>query len=407
MQLFYNFSISLYGLTIKIAALFNAKANKWVKGRINVLATLPHNENQEQSINWFHCASLGEFEQGRPLIEKIKKEFPSEKILLTFYSPSGYEIRKNYELADWVTYLPLDLKSKMRPFIHQMNPKRVFIIKYELWFNMLSLLAEKKTPTYLISGKFRAEQVFFKPLGTWFLTRLQQAFTHFFVQDEASQKILHNNNITQTSIAGDTRIDRVLALAKNPLKFNHLEKLLQDKMVIVAGSTWQKENDFLFQIKNKLPNNTVLIIAPHEVKDKNIETLQKRFPHAVLWSNIEETNTCPQVIIINCIGILSSLYQYANLAVIGGGFNAGIHNILEPACFGLPVLFGPKHQNFDEAAAMIKEGTGFSFKEYQEFENQLLNLIASKEKQAAIQLKQANYLQKQSGATELILSKIT
>ena len=407
MQLFYNFSISLYGLTIKIAALFNAKANKWVKGRINVLATLPHNENQEQSINWFHCASLGEFEQGRPLIEKIKKEFPSQKILLTFYSPSGYEIRKNYELADWVTYLPLDLKSKMRPFIHQMNPKRVFIIKYELWFNMLSLLAEKKTPTYLISGKFRAEQVFFKPLGTWFLTRLQQAFTHFFVQDEASQKILHNNNITQTSIAGDTRIDRVLALAKNPLKFNHLEKLLQDKMVIVAGSTWQKENDFLFQIKNKLPNNTVLIIAPHEVKDKNIETLQKRFPHAVLWSKIEETNTCPQVIIINCIGILSSLYQYANLAVIGGGFNAGIHNILEPACFGLPVLFGPKHQNFDEAAAMIKEGTGFSFKEYQEFENQLLNLIASKEKQADIRLKQSNYLQKQSGATELILSKIT
>ncbi len=407
MQLFYNFSISLYVLAIKIAALFNAKANKWVKGRINVLATLPHNENQEQIINWFHCASLGEFEQGRPLIEKIKKEFPDEKILLTFYSPSGYEIRKSYELADWVTYLPLDLKSKMRPFIHQINPKRVFIIKYELWFNMLSLLAEKKTPTYLISGKFRAEQIFFKPLGTWFLTRLKQAFTHFFVQDEASQKILHKNNITQTSIAGDTRIDRVLSLAKNPLKFNHLEKLLQDKMVIVAGSTWQKENDFLFQIKNKLPNNTVLIIAPHEVKHKNIETLQKRFPHAVLWSNIEETNTCPQIIIINCIGILSSLYQYANLAVIGGGFNAGIHNILEPACFGLPVLFGPKHQNFDEAAAMIKEGTGFSFKEYQEFENQLLNLLASKEKQAAIKLKQSIYLQKQSGATDLILSKIT
>ena len=407
MQLFYNFSISLYVLAIKIAALFNAKANKWVKGRINVLATLPHNENQEQIINWFHCASLGEFEQGRPLIEKIKKEFPDEKILLTFYSPSGYEIRKSYELADWVTYLPLDLKSKMRPFIHQINPKRVFIIKYELWFNMLSLLAEKKTPTYLISGKFRAEQIFFKPLGTWFLTRLKQAFTHFFVQDEASQKILHKNNITQTSIAGDTRIDRVLSLAKNPLKFNHLEKLIEGKSVIVAGSTWQKENDFLLQFKNKLPLNTILIIAPHEVKDKNIETLQKRFPDAVLWSNIEETNTCPQIIIINCIGILSSLYQYANLAIIGGGFNAGIHNILEPACFGLPVLFGPKHQNFDEAAAMIKEGAGFSFKEYQEFENQLLNLLASKEKQAAIKLKQSIYLQKQSGATDLILSKIT
>lgn len=407
MELFYNFSISLYGLTIRIAALFNAKANKWVKGRVNLLTSIPHNENGEQIISWFHCASLGEFEQGRPLIEKIKKEFPNEKILLTFYSPSGYEIRKNYELADWVTYLPLDLKSKMRPFIHQINPKRVFIIKYELWFNMLSLLAEKKTPTYLISGKFRAEQVFFKPLGTWFLTRLQRAFTHFFVQDEASQKILHKNNITQTTIAGDTRIDRVLSLAKNPQKFNHLEKLLQDKMVIVAGSTWQKENDFLFQIKNKLPNNTVLIIAPHEVKDKNIETLQKRFPDAVLWSNIEETNACPQVIIINYIGILSSLYQYANLAVIGGGFNAGIHNILEPASFGLPVLFGAKHQKFDEAAAMIKEGTGFTFKEYQEFENQLLNLLASKEKQTAIKLKQAHYLQKQSGATALILSKIT
>ena len=406
MQLFYNFSISLYGLLVKFAALFNAKANKWVKGRVDILATLPQNENGEQIINWFHCASLGEFEQGRPLIEKMKKEFPNEKILLTFYSPSGYEIRKNYELADWVTYLPLDLKSKMRPFIHQINARRVFIIKYELWFNMLSLLAEKKTATYLISGKFRAEQVFFKPLGKWFLTRLQQGFTHFFVQDETSQKILNKNNITQTSIAGDTRIDRVLSLAKNPLKFNQLEKLIEGKSVIVAGSTWQKENDFLFQIKNKLPLNTILIIAPHEVKEKNIEALQKRFPEAVLWSRIEEMDTCPQIIIINCIGILSSLYQYASIALIGGGFNAGIHNILEPACFGLPVLFGPKHQKFDEAAAMIKQGSGFSFKEYKEFENHLLQLLASKEKQAAIQLKQANYLQKQAGATDFILSKI-
>ena len=258
MQLFYNFSISLYGLLVKFAALFNAKANKWVKGRVNLLETLPQNENGEQIINWFHCASLGEFEQGRPLIEKMKKEFPKEKILLTFYSPSGYEIRKNYELADWVTYLPLDLKSKMRPFIHQINAKRVFIIKYELWFNMLSLLAEKKTATYLISGKFRAEQVFFKPLGKWFLTRLQQGFTHFFVQDESSQKILNKNNITQTSIAGDTRIDRVLSLAKNPLKFNQLEKLIEGKSVIVAGSTWQRENDFLFQFKNKLNH------SPHQ-----------------------------------------------------------------------------------------------------------------------------------------------
>jgi 3-deoxy-D-manno-octulosonic-acid transferase len=406
MQLFYNFSISLYGIIIKIVAIFNVKANKWVKGRVHLLASLPHNENGEQSINWFHCASLGEFEQGRPLIEKMKKEFPNEKILLTFYSPSGYEIRKNYELADWVTYLPLDLKSKMRPFIHQINPKRVFIIKYELWFNMLSLLAEKKTPTYLISGKFRAEQIFFKPLGTWFLNHLKQAFTHFFVQDKVSQNILHKNNIDQTSIAGDTRVDRVLALAKKPLKFNHLEKILQGKKVVVAGSTWQKENDFLFEFKNKLPKNTVLIIAPHDVKEKNIEMLQKRFQNAVLWSKIEETNICPQVIIINCIGILSSLYQYANIAIIGGGFGAGIHNILEPACFGLPVLFGPKHHKFDEALAMVNQGSGFCFTNYNEFENTLNSLIGSEDKLEKIATLQKSYLDIQSGATELIMNTI-
>ncbi|MFZ9848883.1 MAG: 3-deoxy-D-manno-octulosonic acid transferase [Flavobacteriales bacterium] len=406
MHLFYNFAISIYGFLIKFAALFNEKANKWVKGRADLLFSLPHNENRELSINWFHCASLGEFEQGRPLIEKIKKEYPNEKILLTFYSPSGYEIRKNYELADWVTYLPLDLKSKMRPFIHQINAKRVFIIKYELWFNMLSILAEKKTPTYLISGKFRAEQVFFKPLGTWFLKHLKQSFTHFFVQDEFSQSLLLKNNITQSSIAGDTRIDRVLALAKNPLKFNHLEKILQGKKVIVAGSTWQKENDFLFEIKNRLSNNTVLIIAPHDVKDKNIEALQNQFPEASLWTNIEHEKTSPKIILINCIGVLSSLYQYANVAIIGGGFGAGIHNILEPACFGLPVLFGPKHQKFDEARAMINQGSGFCFTNFNEFKNIIELLINDEEKRNTIASIQKTYLNSQAGATEFIMSKI-
>jgi len=406
MQLFYNFSISLYGLIIRIVALFNEKARKWVDGRKDLLSTIPNNINGDIVINWFHCASLGEFEQGRPLIEKFKSDFPNEKILLTFYSPSGYEIRKNYELADYVTYLPLDLKSKMQPFIDKVNAKRVFIIKYELWFNMLSLFAEKKTPTYLISGKFRKEQIFFKPHGSWFLTRLRNSFTHFFVQDEASHDILLKNGISNSSVVGDTRIDRVVALAKSPMVFPYLQSLVKGKQVIIAGSTWQKENEFLQKIKNKLAKDVVLIIAPHDIKEKNITSLVSAFPEAVLWSNIESCTSAPQVIIVNCIGILSSLYQYAHLAIIGGGFGSGIHNILEPACFGLPVMFGPKHQKFEEAAAMIKIGSGFSFLNYQDFERILLSLIDNQERRTQIATKQQTYLSKQSGATNAIISSL-
>lgn len=406
MQLFYNFSISLYGYIIRIAALFNAKARKWVDGRKDPLSALPNNTNGDIVINWFHCASLGEFEQGRPLIEKFKHDFPHEKILLTFYSPSGYEIRKYYELADYVTYLPLDVPSKMRPFIEKVNAKRVFIVKYELWFNMLSILADKNTFTYLISGKFRKEQIFFKPHGSWFLNILKKSFTHFFVQDNLSYTILEKNGLSNASVVGDTRIDRVVALAQSPLVFPHFQSLLKGKRVIIAGSTWQKENEFLQRVKKKFAKDVVLIIAPHDIKQKNIAALQSAFPEAVLWTNIENCTSEPQVIIINCIGILSSLYQYAHVAVIGGGFGSGIHNILEPACFGLPVMFGPKHQKFDEAAAMIAIETGYSFKNYKEFDDLLISLIENSDKRILIASKQKSYLNKQSGATNLIFDKV-
>jgi len=404
MQALYTFSIFIYGCIIRLAALFNQKAKSWVEGRKDLLNTAPINHNKKLKINWFHCASLGEFEQGRPLIEEFKKKFPEEKILLTFYSPSGYEIRKNYELADWVTYLPLDLKSKMNPFINQINPHRVFIVKYELWFNMLQILRDKKINTYLISGKFRSEQHFFKKKGTWFLDILANSFTHFFVQDETSKKQLQNAGINKVEICGDTRIDRVIKLAQTPLKFNHLETLIINKKVIIAGSTWQKENELLSKIK--LTNNTLLIIAPHDVKTENIQQLQKKFPHAVLWTDIEKQNVCPPILIINCIGILSSLYQYAHIAIIGGGYNTGIHNILEPACFGLPVFFGPKHHKFDEAAAMIKNKTGFVLQDALYLEQEIKSLLESEEIRANIRKKQLEYLKTQSGATQKIMEQL-
>ncbi|MFM7022078.1 MAG: 3-deoxy-D-manno-octulosonic acid transferase [Flavobacteriales bacterium] len=404
MEFVYNIGIFLYGLAIRLASLFNAKARLWLRGRRNLIQNLPDNSSRQYKINWFHCASLGEFEQGRPLIEQIRKRYPDEKILLTFYSPSGYEIRKNYELADWVTYLPLDVKSRMEAFVEKVRPHRVFIIKYEFWFNMLSVLNENRVSTYLVSGKFRKEQIFFQDKGKWFLEILKRGFTHFFLQEEVSLKTLNENGISNASVAGDTRIDRVLALSKNPLRFPHLEKLLGSKKVVVAGSTWQDENAFLE--KFSFDTDTVLIIAPHEISESAIASLQKKFRDVVLWSDIEKVQACPKVIIINCIGILSSLYQYGHVAVIGGGFGSGIHNILEPGCFGLPVIFGPKYNKFEEAFEMLALRTAFSVKDEAQFSSALRDLLSSPEKLQEIKQKQLNWLQNQSGATERVLEKI-
>ncbi len=404
MQIIYNISINVYGLIIRFAALFNKKAKLWVEGRKNILEKIPNNTGKSMFINWFHCASLGEFEQGRPLIEKLKEKYPHEKIFVTFYSPSGYEIRKNYAFADWVSYLPLDRKKNMQEFIGKINPSRVFIIKYELWFNMLNVLTEKKTPTYLISGKFRKEQIFFASGGSWFFEKLRKAFTHFFVQDEVSKNLLQIHGIENSSIVGDTRIDRVMEHSKNPQKFPTLEKLLVGKKVIIGGSIWDKENEFLLQYKNKIDDDTIIILAPHEVNESRIKSLQKQWAESVLWSDIDQQNICPKIILINCIGILSSLYQYGNVAVIGGGFNASIHNILEPAAFGLPVLFGPKHYKFDEASAMINNGSGFCFEKFEKFSSSLNSILQSAELRTQIKENQLEYLNSQSGATEKILS---
>ena len=406
MQIIYNAGIFLYGAFIRVASVFNSKARLWVQGRKNLISRLPDNTNRVESINWFHCASLGEFEQGRPLIEKIKELRPNERILLTFYSPSGYEIRKNYILADWVTYLPLDQKSQMKAFVERVQPTRVFIIKYEFWFNMLSVLAEQKIATYLISGKFRKEHVFFQNSGTWFLSILRQSFTHFFVQDVASMQILKDFGIDQVLVTGDTRIDRVLALARQPQSFPKLELLLANKKVVIGGSTWQKENDFLLKAQSGFSGDVVLIIAPHEVGSTAIAALQKNFAGAVLWTDLEKSVTCPQVIIVNCIGVLSSLYQYADVAIVGGGFGAGIHNILEPASFGLPVVFGPKHHKFDEAQAMMDLKTGYCVHNETAFLKVVQMLLFSDKLLSKIENKQLNYLTSQSGASDKIWQKV-
>jgi len=406
MQIIYNAAIFLYGAFIRFASMFNAKARLWLGGREYLIARLPDNSSRLEYINWFHCASLGEFEQGRPLMEMMRKRKPNEKILLTFYSPSGYEIRKDYALADWVTYLPLDRKSKMKAFIDKVQPTRVFIIKYEFWFNMLSVLSEQKIATYLISGKFRKEHVFFQNSGTWFLTILRQSFTHFFVQDVASRQILKDFGIEQVTVTGDTRIDRVLALAQQPKSFPYLEVLLKGKRVVIAGSTWQKEHDFLAKAKDVFSTEMIWIIAPHEVGTAAISALQMKFKDAVLWTDLEQSISCPRVLIVNCIGVLSSLYQYADIAIVGGGFGAGIHNILEPASFGLPVVFGPKHYKFHEAQAMLDLNTGYCIHNEIDFIKALQMLLSSDELLLKIEAKQLNYLKAQSGASDKIWEQI-
>ena len=308
-----------------------------------------------------HCASLGEFEQGRPLIEKIKAEQPDQKIILTFFSPSGFEIRKNYDYADCIVYLPYDSPSNARQFLDLVKPKKAIFVKYEFWHFYLKGLKKRKIPTYLISTVFRKEQSFFKWYGGFFRNMLS-SFTHIFTQDENSVLLLKEINFENAKAIGDTRVDRVLAIGKSAKQFPEIEAFCAQSNILICGSTWPPDEAILAHfINNSLPPNWKIIIAPHDIKTSHIEQIQKRFtvPTNTYTNLAIGRKNDAKVLIINNIGILSSIYQYGKIAYIGGGFGSGIHNTLEPITFGLPVIFGSKFQKFTEAVELVKSGGHF------------------------------------------------
>lgn len=408
MNALYNLSIFAYTLLIKLASPINIKASQIRKGCQRVFTELPAKINPIRPIIWVHCASLGEFEQGRPLIEALKKQHPSYQILLTFFSPSGYEIRKNYELADYIYYLPADTKGNAEKLIDMVRPEIVFFVKYEFWFHYIKELKKRNIPIYLISSIFRENQLFFKnsPWGKWYREMLFQ-FEHFFVQDEQSVELLHGIGLNNVTKAGDTRFDRVAEIAKNGKSIPMVEKFKGNRQLVVAGSTWKPDEELLIEYIHAHPN-TKFVIAPHETKKANIERLINalKCPVVCYTQATEETIADKQVLIVDTIGLLSSIYRYADLAYIGGGFGVGIHNTLEAAIFGMPIVFGPNYLKFNEATSMVKLKVAFPVTNYPELKEVLEPLLSDGEKRKSIARQCTNFTSRNLGATQTILSKV-
>jgi 3-deoxy-D-manno-octulosonic-acid transferase len=406
MQFLYNIVIYFYTAGIYLASVFNSKAKKWVDGRSN------WKENLKEKINntnyyWVHCASLGEFEQGRPLIERLKKEYPKIKIILTFFSPSGYEIRKNYAYADIVCYLPADTKSNVKTFLDIVKPSAAFFIKYEFWFNYLIEIKKRNINCYLIAGIFRNNQIFFTFYGSWFKKQLG-SFTFFFLQNEISCNILKQNGFTNFTNAGDTRFDRCLENAATVKEISLINIFKEHHKLLIAGSTWPAEEKIIASLFKKNSNKIKCIIAPHEIHEAHLHFIETLFPFKVLRYSKATINNIKnaQILLIDNIGMLSSLYQYADLAVIGGAFHGRLHNCLEAAVFGVPVLLGPKHQKNYEATELIEKQAAYSFSNITQFTEIVNTLI----QQPSIMLKAKenakNYIKENEGTTKKILLRL-
>lgn len=408
MKSLYNISISLYSLLIRLAAPFNLKASQINKGRNQTFAALEAKIEHNRPIIWVHCASLGEFEQGRPVIEAIRQTHPEYRIFLTFFSPSGYEIRKNYDLADYIYYLPADTGKNAVKLIDIVRPEIVFFVKYEFWFHYLLELKKKNIPVYLFSAIFREEQLFFKnsPWGKWYRQMLG-CVRHFFVQDEKSVELLHSIGIQQVSRVGDTRFDRVAEIAQLGKNIPLIEKFKGNSPLVVAGSTWKPDEDLLVQYIHCHPE-TKFIIAPHETKRSNVERLINLLKTTVIcYTEISnESDMNKQVLVVDTIGLLSSIYKYADVAYIGGGFGVGIHNTLEAAIFGIPILFGPNYLKFQEAISMVGLGIAFPVADYELFETTLTELLADAQKRNSIAEKCKTFTQQNIGATQKIMDKV-
>jgi 3-deoxy-D-manno-octulosonic-acid transferase len=397
----YNFAIFFYGLLIRVAAVFNPKARLFLTGRKNIFSTIKQRIDSGSKYIWFHFASLGEYEQGRPVLEELKKLYPKKKIVITFFSPSGYEIRKNSELADAVFYLPMDTSKNAKRFIELIKPELAVFTKYEFWYHYFKVLNEEKIPLLLISGIFRPDQIFFKWYGG-FSRQTLRFITHFFVQNEQSVQLLKGIQIDNVSLSGDTRFDRVAENALKVAKNEMVEEFIDDCPVLIAGSTWPADETLLSSLLQKYPD-WKFIVAPHEIGESHLEQLRRLFPTAVNYSQLlVKPDKNAQVLIIDNIGILSSLYQYGKVCYIGGGFGAGIHNTLEAAAFGIPVIFGPRYEKFQEAKDLIKLGSAKSINDDQELE-EAFNAFSESEKygdQARL------YVNQKKGATLQITEAI-
>lgn len=431
MRTLYTIGIYGYTLGVRIASLFNVKAKQMTEGWKESFGKLPPAPADGEKRAWFHASSLGEFEQARPVLEKFRREHPEYKICVTFFSPSGYEVRKNYPEADSICYLPMDTPRNAKRFIDMMQPSVAFFVKYDFWFNYLEQLRLRKTPTYIFSAIFRPSQYFFKGYGKWFRRQLRECFTHLFVQNEESLELLRSHGITQVSIAGDTRFDRVHAIAQDARRFEEIEQFLAqhpDNKVLLAGSSWEPDEALIKQYLDHKGETLTLILAPHVISPSHLSSIESLFgkENCARYSQIGEgchdstqqdgstpnsqfsihNSQLKKILIIDNIGMLSSLYRYADVAYIGGGFGRGIHNTLEAITFGKPVVFGPNYHKFKEACDIIALKGGFAHSTYPELEAHLDSLFDNSETYREASKTCTQYLNDNLGSSDLILSVV-
>jgi len=405
MRYLYTLVLHLYALSVEVASFFNRKARMTRVGQWYTNGILRKKIDRNAKYIWFHAASLGEFEQGRPMIEKIRQRYPRYKILLTFFSPSGYEVRKNYEEADIICYLPFDTPYKVRKFLNLVNPHIAVFIKYEFWLNYLTELKKREIKTYLISAVFRPEQLFFKWYGKWYRKALL-CYERLFVQDEASRKLLADYGINNVEVCGDTRFDRVLEIQQNARLLPEVDAFAKgDKTILVVGSSWPEDENFIIPYFNSHPE-VKLIIAPHEIHREHLLYIQSLLnrPSIRLSESTEELLKVNDCLIIDSFGLLSSIYRYGHIAYIGGGFGKGIHNTLEAAVYGIPVVFGPKYHKFKEAKGLIACGGSFSVDDENTFIKCMDDLINNTELRSKAGNAAGNFVHENAGATEKILS---
>lgn len=404
----YNLLVIIAGFALKIVALFSPKMKLFVEGRKNVFKILGNKIQANDKTIWFHAASLGEFEQGLPVMERIRSLYPNHKIVLTFFSPSGYEVRKNSTAADVIVYLPLDTKNNSKEFLKLVHPEMTFFIKYEYWPNYLNELKERNIPTYLFSGIFREDQVFFKWYGGFYRKALT-SFKEFFVQNEGSKLLLQKIGFNNVKVSGDTRFDRVLKILERDNSLDFVEKFKDYKLTIVAGSTWPKDENQLLDFINTNSLGVKFIIAPHNVKPEQIQDLKQSISKKViLFSEMKNKNLADyDVFIIDTIGILTKIYSYADIGYVGGGFGtSGLHNILEPATFGIPIVIGPNFQKFSEAVALVNMGGCISVKNKKELEETLSLLIQNDDERFEKGHIASTFVQMNKNATEVILKNL-
>ena len=412
----YNIFIYLYLCGVAVVSLFNKKVRTMWRGERRAIRELKEKVDPAAHYVWFHAASLGEFEQGRPLMEQLRREHPEYKILLTFFSPSGYEVRKSYEGADIITYLPLDTIRNARRFLRAIRPEVAFFIKYEFWYNYLHILKHRNVPVYSVSSIFRPDQIFFRSYGRQY-GRVLKCFTHFFVQNEESKQLLSTLGINEVEVVGDTRFDRVLQIKEAAKQLPIVEAFTRPSSsnspcpkVFVAGSSWPPDEEIFIRYFNN-HRDWKLIIAPHVIAESHLRQIENLLDgrKVARYTKLADSTTVAEdteVLIIDCFGLLSSIYRYGRVAYVGGGFGVGIHNLLEAAVWNVPVFFGPNNQRFQEAAGLKACGGGLEIKDYDDFERQMQQLDTDQQMWSQCAEAAGDYVKSRSGATQKVLQSV-